>query len=296
MTQARLKRLLALTDFSAPARHAAERAAMVAKETGAALDLLHVMNSGLFERLQQLGGGLSTEVEERLLDTSREALQHLAETLMRHRDVTPGIHVAKGTLLRTLLEQADQMRPDLLVLGAHGASYMRHLLLGSTAERMLRMAVQPVLVVKQQPHEGYRKVLVPVDFSACSLRALRLAQAVAPGAEFVVFHAFEVPFESTLQYAGIKESEITRLRASAQLEADTRLREFVRDSGLARESTTALALHGNATRHIVEQEQESDCDLIVIGKHGELLVEDLLLGSVTKHVLVEAQGDVLVVI
>lgn len=269
---------------------------MVAKETGAALDLLHVMNIGLLERLQQLGGGVPAEVEGRLLDAPRENLQHLAEILMRNRDVTPGAHLAKGALLRTLVEQADQLRPDLLVLGAHGASYMRHLLLGSTAERMLRMAVQPVLVVKQQPHERYRKVLVPVDFSPCSLRALRLAQAVAPGADFVVLHAFEVPFESTLQYAGIKESEIARLRAAAQLEADTKLREFIRDSGFAPATSTILALHGNAIRHIVEQEQESDCDLIVIGKHGEVLLEDLLLGSVTKHVLVEAQGDVLVVI
>ncbi len=269
---------------------------MVAKQTGSALDLLHVIDSGLLKRLQQLGGGVSAEVEERLLDTARENLQRLAEVLMTHRDVTPGVHAAKGALLRTLVAQADRMNPDLLVLGARGASHMRHLFLGSTAERMLRMAVQPLLVVKQQPHEGYRKILVAVDFSACSLRALRLAQAVAPGAEFVVFHAFEVPFESTLQYAGIKESEISRFRAAAQLEADTKLRELIRDSGLAPASTTALAVRGNATQHIIEQEQESDCDLIVIGKHGEVLLEDLLLGSVTKHVLVEAQGDVLVAI
>jgi len=37
-----------------------------------------------------------------------------------------------------------------------------------------------------------------------------------------------------------------------------------------------------------------DCDLIVLGKHGESMVEELLLGSVTKQVLAESQGDVLV--
>ena len=45
---------------------------------------------------------------------------------------------------------------------------------------------------------------------------------------------------------------------------------------------------------IVEQEQEADCDLIVIGKHGAGVVEEFLLGSVTKHVLAESAGDVLV--
>lgn len=58
--------------------------------------------------------------------------------------------------------------------------------------------------------------------------------------------------------------------------------------------TRTSVLHGDAARHIVEQEQEWDCDLIVMGKHGENKFEDLLLGSVTKHVLSESQGDVLV--
>lgn len=42
-------------------------------------------------------------------------------------------------------------------------------------------------------------------------------------------------------------------------------------------------------------EQEEDCDLIVVGKHGEHLTERLLIGSVTQHVLAESQGDVLVI-
>ena len=45
---------------------------------------------------------------------------------------------------------------------------------------------------------------------------------------------------------------------------------------------------------IVEQELEQACDLIVIGKHGRNVMEDLLLGSVTSHVLAESVGDVLV--
>ena len=45
---------------------------------------------------------------------------------------------------------------------------------------------------------------------------------------------------------------------------------------------------------LVEQEQVLDCDLVVIGKHGQSAAEDLLLGSVTKHVLAEGQSDVLV--
>jgi nucleotide-binding universal stress UspA family protein len=53
-------------------------------------------------------------------------------------------------------------------------------------------------------------------------------------------------------------------------------------------------IEGEASQRIVEQEQERDCDLVVLGKHGQSATEDLLLGSVTKHVLAEGSTDVLV--
>ncbi|MNF17923.1 putative universal stress protein [compost metagenome] len=55
-----------------------------------------------------------------------------------------------------------------------------------------------------------------------------------------------------------------------------------------------LVVHGDAAWRIVEQELELDCDLIVVGKQGESALEELLVGSVTKHVLNESQCDVLV--
>ena len=72
------------------------------------------------------------------------------------------------------------------------------------------------------------------------------------------------------------------------------LRTLAATAGLAPEEATLLALHGDTSQHILEQEQEQDCDLIVMGKHGADMVEDFLLGSITKHVLLSSQGDVLV--
>jgi CPA2 family monovalent cation:H+ antiporter-2 len=56
-----------------------------------------------------------------------------------------------------------------------------------------------------------------------------------------------------------------------------------------------MVLHGNATRQILSQERHHGCDLVVMGKHGTHVTEDLLLGSVTKRVLAESRSDVLVV-
>jgi nucleotide-binding universal stress UspA family protein len=290
----KLRQVLAATDFSAPARHAAARAALVAGETGAALAVVHVASLDPLEKLRRLVSEMPLELEQNLLDGARAEMRELAEFLHRQRGIDAGTHVESGALLPEIIGKADTLSADLVVLGARGASFMRHLLLGSTAERMLRRLVRPMLVVKQTAHEKYRKLLAPVDFSAYSLRMLKHAQAVAPDAEIILLHVFEVPFEGKLRHAGVEESLIQHYQTVARQEAMQKLQALRDEAGLAPERTRLLVLHGNPLQHIIEQEQEQDCDLIVIGKHGESAAEELLLGSVTKHVLTESQGDVLV--
>lgn len=74
------------------------------------------------------------------------------------------------------------------------------------------------------------------------------------------------------------------------------MQAFLAAASLPSAPVTTLVLHGHASSLIIEQEQEQerDCDLVVVGKHGESTVDDFLLGSVTKHVLQGSQGDVLV--
>jgi len=53
-------------------------------------------------------------------------------------------------------------------------------------------------------------------------------------------------------------------------------------------------VHGAAMLRIIEHEQTTDADLIVMGKHGQSVMEELLLGSVTKHALAYSSSDVLI--
>ena len=234
------------------------------------------------------------ELEQRVLDTSQKEMRELAAMLMQHHGVSAGVSVVSGPLLTELANRADAIAADLIILGARGASFMRHLLLGSTAERMVSRASSPMLVVKQAAHERYRTVLVPVDFSPYSLQALRLARTIAPGSEIVLLHSFEVPFEGKLQFAGINEEAIGHYRIAAREEALQKLHALCVEAGLLQHEARLIVLHGDPSQHIIEQEQEQDCDLIVMGKHGESMLEELLLGSVTRHVLTESQCDVLV--
>ena len=137
-------------------------------------------------------------------------------------------------------------------------------------------------------------MLVPVDFSPSSLRVIRHARSIAPLAEIVLLHAFDVPFARDIRYARIDDEIIDLYRVAAKQEALQKLTALRDEAGLSSNGSSLIVLRGDARSRIIEQEQKMDCDLIVIGKQGKGLVEKLLMGSVTEHVLSEARNDVLV--
>lgn len=285
--------ILAATDLSPPARHAADRAARLARETGAALTLMHVLPGGALQELRQwLGTGHA--IEQQLHDDAQRGLRALAAELQAHHQVAARVVQAGGSVLDEIGREAGALDAALLVLGARGAGYLRRLVLGSTSERLLGRTTRPLLVVRQAPHEPYRRVLVALDFSPWSAHAVALARRVAPQATLLLFNAYQVPFEEKLRYAGVDVATIDRYRDQARIHATQRVHALAAGSGLKPDDWEPCIVEGDASQRIVEHEHEKDCDLVVLGKHGQSVAEDLLLGSVSKHVLAEGSTDVLV--
>lgn len=289
-----LNHIVAATDLSSPARHAAERAALVAAERAASLSIVHVADLAPLAQVRKLLVGDPERFEAQLVEQLQVRLKALGDGVQQRFGVAPSLQVGCGELLPGLIGFMSSNPADLMVLGARGDSYLRHMMLGSTAERLLGSSTCPMLVVKQVVHESYRHALVAVDFSQGAQSALQLARAVAASADVTVLHVFDVPFEGQLRYAGVDDEKITHYRLQAKRQAEDRLKSLVESVGLDASSVRLLVLQGDASQRILEQEQNLDCDLIVVGKHGEDMFEELIMGSVTKHILAEAQGDVLV--
>jgi universal stress protein E len=289
-----LKRLMVCSDLSAPARHAASRAASVARETGAELELVHVASPAPLDKLRRIAAHLPAGLEARWLQAARTRLDELAATLQREHGIVPTVHVATGAVPGELTRRSEERGADLLVLGARGEGFMRHLLLGATAERMVGRATRPMLIVKQAAHRPYRSALVAVDFSPSSLEAVRLARSVAPKAAITVLHAFEVPFEGQMRFGGVEPETIDSYRIAARQEAMHALHALCDEAGVPPAVYRPIVMHGNPVLRVLEQEQEQDADLIVVGKHGENAFETFLLGSVTRELLSRSQADVLV--
>jgi nucleotide-binding universal stress UspA family protein len=117
----------------------------------------------------------------------------------------------------------------------------------------------------------------------------------APKADLVLLHAFELPYEGKLRLAGVEEQELEQYVTSSSKTRRKRLHDLAATAGLAPAEYRGRVIHGDPAQQIVAVEQELSSDLVVIGKHGSHVVEELLLGSVTKQVLAESQCDVLVI-
>jgi len=255
--------------------------------------LMHVQPGGALADLRHwLGAGNKVELE--IAATALEELNGLADELHATRKVDVRPLQASGSVLDEVSREMAGSDAALLIVGARGSGFMRKLPLGTTAERLLRRATRPMLIVRQAVHEPYRRALVAVDFSPWSLHAIATARRFAPHAQLVLLNAFEVPFEAKLHYSGVDAGTVDRYRLEAGAQARKRLADLALGAGLRADQWVPCIVEGEASQRIVEQELERDCDLVVLGKHGRSAAEELLLGSVTKHVLAEGTMDVLV--
>ena len=283
--------ILAATDFSADARRAAERAALLCATAGLSRGaILHVLESSWLDALKRFS--LRAELDQSRTNASR-ALDDWVATIRERSGVTLEPQVRVGKVLNTILEASADF--DVLALGARGNHPLRDFAVGTTAERLLRQIHKPILVVKNEAATPYQRVLVAVDFSPHSRRALAGGTALAPQGEIYLAHVFEALFEVEMRYASVTEETIQEYRAKARAQAEADLQRFIDafgvDDGRLHRS---IEQGGHVPTKLLDKVREIGADLVVVGKHGQSLTEALLLGSVTLHLLTACPCDVLV--
>jgi nucleotide-binding universal stress UspA family protein len=289
-----LSTIVTATDLSAPSRHAASRAAMLAKAADAALTLVHTVGGSALDDLRRWLGS-SDQAAGVIEADARQRLDALASELSRRHALDVQVHLAVGHPVEQITRYADAVDAGLLVTGTRGAGFFRGVVVGSTAERVAKRSSRPVLMVRQLPHEPYRRVLVPVDFSDWSRASIDLARRIAPQAALVLMHALDLPYEGKMRLAGVADDVVTRYRDAARREAHEQLTRLATEAGLAADQVRLSTPSGaDPWMLIVQEEQEQDCDLVVIGRQGRHALDDLLLGSTTRMVISEGTADMLI--
>ncbi len=218
-------------------------------------------------------------------------------------DIAPEIHVEVGRAFDQICAVANELAADLLVIATHGHTGLKHLVLGSTAERVVQHAPCPVLVVRDDEHDlvdgdggvRLRKVLAPVDFSECSRHGVSYAIALAKahGATLVLLHCVQVqPLLPTERYDGF-----ARMPAPGVIERAARqqMRKLVRSFDSQGVTIETVLAAGRPAQQICSYAAANDVDLIVTSTHGLTGFAHVLIGSTAEHVVRYARCPILVV-
>ena len=287
-----MKHIFVATDFSKTAAFAEQRAAMLAAEHGAELTLLHVVSGSALGRLRQLLLHGSASADSDLLASFEAELRQIAESLAKEYGITTHARLIVGNPHDDIARAAKDAHADLIVVGVTGTA-LREFFLGATAVAVISEAQQPTLVIRHAPHTPYQRVMAAVDLSPFSSAVIGLACRVAPQADLILAHAFTVDFESKLRFIGATEQDIQRYRQDARHHAQSQMQMLAH--ALPAETMTISRLeHGLPENILPELAREVGANLLVVGKHDTSEVEELLLGSVTRHLLFEVACDVLV--
>lgn len=275
-----LKKILVATDLSPRAERALLRAALLARESHAAVTVLHVIEEKYEDE----------RAKKRIEDDLREKVR----VLFHEPGSKAAVRVAAGKAFLEIIRHGRRHDAELIVVGAHGEEYFKDLLIGTTVEKIARKGDRPVLIVRRPARKPYRRILAAVDFSESSAAALRFALRVAPCAQVHVLHAC-LGLEAQLTRAGVPTEEIVRHRRRTANIARGQLDRFLAKIDCGGRRIRREVVSGRARHEIVTFAQSTDPDLIAVGTSGRTGLPYILLGSVAEHVVREAASDVLVV-
>lgn len=146
-----IRSILAPTDFSRASRHAVEYAAGLAEHFGATLWLVHVSAAPLAEHETEHPGavGIYHRAREEQAQHVRQRIAELvAELAEQHEGLKVESELRVGVPYAAIIDASTELGVDMIVMGTAGLTGFSHFLIGSTAERVVRLSKIPVLTVR----------------------------------------------------------------------------------------------------------------------------------------------------
>jgi nucleotide-binding universal stress UspA family protein len=265
-------RLLVCTDGSAESQGAVAEALALARLCASQVYVLQVLE--IVPEFEAVAPDLLPRLEEEIR-TQLEGLK--AETAKMAVPITTRVR-RDVSVFSAILEEAQQIKPAMIIMGRYGRSGLARLLMGSVTARVIGHSQINVLVVPRQAILAFRRILVASDGSPYSRAAWEEALAIAKRAGSVLVGVSVAEEEGELELA---EQIVHQMRVTAN-------QHGILLQGL-------VPLEQTADDAIVQAALKNEVDLIVLGSHGRTGLTRLLMGSVTERVIGHAPQPVLVV-
>lgn len=279
MTQ--IKTILIGTDLSTEAEHIIKQGLVLAQTFDASLQLLHVIDDhvSLYQDVLPLS---PPELEEMLI---QETKRKLYEMYGNTGEASFEAHVKFGKPYKVLLEYAAEIKADLILAGPRNPSFLKRLFLGSTATMLLHENPVNTMLLPPNVELPLNKILVPVDFSETSTKALEEAQTWAKiaGAEVHVLHVLEeTPVASMVGVLPL--AELSGFQAMYAEKMKETFGTFIENNPIEGIDVSTHFAQGDAAHEIVSYAKANDIDLIVMGTVGRSGLEGIMLGNTAERV------------
>ena len=291
-----MQRILVATDFSARSDRALRRAMLLARQSGARLSLVHVVDDDQPERSRAAAQAVAEDL-----------LGELVQTLSSIDGVAADARVLSAAPFVGVVAAIDAEHPDLVVLGAPRRHLLRDVFVGTTVERIVRASSRPVLMACGVPTGFYRQLLVATDLSECSVAALRAVADLGFDqlAAVAVVHVFDAVMPALVDQSTTIREQADAWMATERASADAVLAGFLEASGTALPRRILKLNQTSVVAALLEAVAETAADILVVGCRGRgggarsLLASRRLasrmLGGVATELLRTSPTDVLVV-
>lgn len=228
-------------------------------------------------------------------EAASEDIQTTADEL-RANDISVTIYHRPGFTGQTLLEQADVIDYDLIVLGSRGRRGIRRLLAGSRACRILGGAATSVLVVKGRERGGIDDILVCSAAGPASKETVHFAARLAHALEASVtlLHVMsQVALEERAKGADLEAEaqELMERNAREGLHLQDML-GILQDEAVEAE---VLVRHGLVVDEILSEAKNGHFDMLIIGAHTTQDLTGLLSSNLSRRIMLAANRPIMIV-
>ena len=262
-----MKLILVPTDMSETAAHALRYASGLAERFDAHLLVLYADPF-----LPPLDFGVVSPItirREELMESAREQLElHVEQNVSRA--VPYDSRVVAQAPVEAILEQACDTGADLIIMGTHGRSGVRRLILGSVTEAVIPRATVPVIAVNSACGEQptLNKVVSPITFTTASLEALRYAATMGDTASLLLFRGVEgteVP-DTINEVIALEDWIPKELRSRAEMKVVPYAASALEIADLAKANKADLIAVGIPSRFVQDLLHFSPCPVLTINE------------------------------
>jgi nucleotide-binding universal stress UspA family protein len=277
---AKMEKLLVATDGSIFSENAIREAINLAKTCSSKLIAVSVAKTNPeFEDLVPL-------VVEKAEKEVREHLESIKNRALKEGiDCEIVVHRAEEPF-QDIVNDAAKNKVDMIIIGTHGRTGLKRLMMGSVTAKVIGHAPCKVLVVPLHAKVECRNILIATDGSRYSDAAASEAIGIAKrcGGSLIVI---SVAFSDKEIILAEDDEEMISAKDNVK-----KIIELAEKEGI---KTEGLTVRGKPYEAIVETSKQKRADLIVVGSHGRTGLDRLLMGSVTERVIGHSESAVLVV-